>query len=267
MRRNATLLAALLLLVLLCFAQSALNNDAIVKMVKAGLGEDIVVSTINGQPGKYGTTADDLIALKKAGVPDKIIAAMMAKASAPAAAPSAPANGGAAPGGGNGSTPAPVVTEVGVYYNKSGTWADLAPEVVNFKTGGVLKSIGTAGIVKGDMNGHINGLHSKTQLKTPVEILVYTPEGVAITEYQLLHLREQKDSREFRTVTGGVLHVSGGATRDAMEFEGKKVAPRTYQITLNSVGSGEYGLLPPTGGDATGSSGRIGKLYSFRVIE
>ena len=30
--------------------------------------------------------------------------------------------------------------EVGVYYMKSDAWADLPPEVVNFKTGGVLKS-------------------------------------------------------------------------------------------------------------------------------
>jgi hypothetical protein len=164
------------------------------------------------------------------------------------------------------ATPPPVVAEIGVYYNKAGVWADLAPEVVNFKTGGVLKTIGTAGIVKGDVNGHLNGLHSRNQLKTPVELLVYTAEGVAITEYQLLHLRDQKDSREFRTMTGGVFHASGGATRDVLAFDSKKVAPRTYQITL-TLGSGEYGLLPPTSGDGTGTSGRIGKIYSFRIIE
>jgi hypothetical protein len=104
-------------------------------------------------------------------------------------------------------------------------------------------------------------------LKTPVTLLVYTPEGVAITEYQLLRLREQKDSREFRTVTGGVLHESGGATRDLLQFENKKIAPRTYEISLPNIGSGEFGLLPPAGADATASSGRLGKIYSFRVIE
>ena len=63
-----------------CSAQTALTNDAIIKMVKAGLGEDIVLSSIKAQPGNYTTGADDLIALKKAGVTDKIIAAMIAKA-------------------------------------------------------------------------------------------------------------------------------------------------------------------------------------------
>jgi len=249
--------------VVIAMAQTALTNDAILKMAKAGLGEEVLLSTINAQPGKYTTTTDDLIALKGAGVSDKVIAAMVSKmaggggaTTGTAAAPSTPAAHAAAP-----------VNEVGVYYKKADSWVDLPPEVVNFKTGGVLKSIGTAGIVKGDVNGHVNGPHSQTAVKSPVGLLVYTQEGVAITEYQLLRLRDNKDSREFRTVTGGVMHVSGGATRDLVPFENKKIAPRTYEIVLPNLGVGEYGLLPPAGGDSTSSSGRIGKIYSFRLLE
>jgi hypothetical protein len=261
MRLKLNFWALAAVFVIWCAAQTALTNDSIIKMVKAGLGEDIIVSTIKSQAGTYSTSADALIALKGAGVSDKIIAAMIEKGSGGAAAPSSAPAAAAAP------ADPPPVSEVGVYYNKAGKWADLSPEVVNFKTGGVLKTIGSAGIVKGDINGHLNGSHSPNQLKTPVELMVYTPEGVAVTEYQLLRLHDQKDSREFRTVTGGVLHASGGATRDVMPFENKKVAPRTYIITLPNLGAGEYGLLPPTSGDGTGSSGRIGKLYTFRIIE
>jgi hypothetical protein len=255
---------------LACLAQASMSNAEVVKMVKAGLSDDIVMGTIKSQPGSYSTTADDLIALKKAGVSDKVIAAMMEKNTAAAASGSAvPAPAGAvAPAAtAPAAAAAPMVSEVGVYYMKSGTWADLNPEVVNFKTGGVLKTIGTAGIVKGDVNGHLNGEHSPNQLKTPVELLVYTPDGTAITEYQLLRLRDQKGSREFRTVTGGAMHVSGGATRDLVPFESTKLAPRTYRIPLPNLGSGEYGLLPPAASDATSSSGRIGKIYSFRIVE
>ena len=88
---------------------------------------------------------------------------------------------------------------------------------------------------------------------------------MAITEYQLLRLRQQSNSREFRTVTGGVFHVSGGATRDLMPFDGKKIAPRTYEVILTNLDSGEYGFLPPPSSDATAATGRIGKIYSFRV--
>ena len=236
-------------------------------MVKAGLGEDLVISTIKSQPAAFSTTPDDLIALKTAGATDKIIAAVIEKGSAGSAAGAPSTTPPSQKIAAVTSTSPPPVNEVGVYFKKGETWTDLPPEVVNFKTGGVLKSIGTAGIVKGDVNGHVNGLHSKTQLKSPVELLVYTPEGTAITEYQLLRLRDQKDSREFRTVTGGVMHVSGGATRDLVPFESKKIAPRTYEIVLPSLGGGDFGLLPPAGGDSTSSSGRIGKIYSFRLIE
>lgn len=262
-------------LTVLAVAQTALTNDAIVKMTKAGLSEDIILSTIKTQPAQFQTGADALIALKQAGVSDKIIAAMVERAAGgPATAPAAAAEP-PAPSGALASPAEPAaatsggapITEVGVYYKKNDAWTDLPPEIVNFKSGGVLKTIGTAGIVKGDVNGHVNGEHSSTQLKTPVNLLVYTPEGTAITEYQLLHMRQQKDSREFRTMTGGVFHVSGGATRDLMTFESKKIAPRTYVVELPNLGSGEYGLFPPSAGDSTGASGRIGKIYSFGVIE
>jgi hypothetical protein len=246
-----------LLLAAAVLAQTALTNDAVTKMVKAGLSEDIVLGTIKSQPAAFTTGADDLIALKSAGVSDKIIGAMVARMSSPAPVAAPAAAAATAPTAG-------LVSEVGLYFKKADVWTDLPPEVVNFKTGGVLKSIGTAGIVKGDINGHVEGEHSKTSLKTPVDILVYTPEGTAITEYQLLLLHDTKDSREFRTVTGGVMHVSGGATRDLVPFESKKLAPRTYEVILPNLGAGEYGFLPPSGAETTG---RIGKIYSFHIIE
>src|SRR5215471_6812651 len=125
MRRIATRLGAPVMFLACCLAQTALTNDAIVKMVKAGLSEDIVISTIKSQQGQFATSADDLITLKKAGVPDKVISAMIDKGSAPAANPlvTAATPAAATPASAGASGPAPVVSEVGVYYNKSGTWA------------------------------------------------------------------------------------------------------------------------------------------------
>jgi len=250
---------ALALLVLgagAALAQQALNNDAVVKMVKAGLGEDVIVGMINSQPGKYTLDADHLIALKGAGVSDKVLAAMVAKSSG-AAAPAA-----AAP-----AADKPVVDDVGVYYKKEGKWTDMQPEVINWKTGGMLKGMASMGMVKPDMNGHIQGKRSKTEVTTPLDFLIYVPEGTAITEYQLLRLREHGDSREFRSVTGGVIHASGGASRDEIPFESKKLAPRTYEIFLpNNLGKGEYGFLPP-GATSSSNMASSGKMYSFSVLE
>lgn len=213
--RKGFLAVVLLLVCPILSAQQAQTNDSIIKMVKAGLSDDLIVTTINGTPGNYNTSADGLIALKGAGVSDKIVAAMVARANAPATpAPVAAPMSSGLPAG---------IDEVGVYLkDKTGAWIELMPEIVNFKTGGALKSFATNGIIKQDMNGHVAGPKGKTTATFPVVFAVYVPEGTAITEYQLLRLRPNGDSREFRSVTGGVVHTSGGAIRDSVEFKGEK---------------------------------------------
>ena len=77
------------------YGQAPLDDAAIGKLVKAGVGEQTIVATIGLQPGKYALSSDDIIALKKAGVSDKILAAMIVRnaaanaASATSAAPTA----------------------------------------------------------------------------------------------------------------------------------------------------------------------------------
>jgi hypothetical protein len=242
-------------------AQQTMNNDAVIKMIKAGLSDDIIVGSISSQPGQYDTSADGLIALKAAGASDKVVGAMITKASGASAAPAsaaAPAANGLPPG----------IDEIGVYMkDRSGNWVGIMPEVVNFKTGGVMKSVFTNGIVKGDINGHIDGAKAKTTATLPVVFAVYTQDGTAITEYQLLRLRTNSDNREFRSTTGGVFHSSGGAKRDSVDFQATKLAPRLYQITVDqTMGKGEYGLLPP-GAVSSSNMASAGKIYTVSVPE
>lgn len=186
---------------------------------------------------------------------------MVAKAAAPAAAPApvaAPAGSGRPAG----------IDDVGVYYqDKSGAWSNLEPEIVNFKSGGMLKSFASQGLVKPDTNGHIPGAHAKQVLTFPLTLAVYVPEGVDIAEYQLLRLRENSNNREFRSVTGGVIHSSGGATRDEVQYQSAKIAPRVYKIVLDqALGKGEYGLLPP-GSYTSSNMASGGKVYTISVPE
>ena len=62
------------------------------------------------------------------------------------------------------------------------------------------------------------------------------------------------------------MHESGGATRDLIPFEGKKIGNRMYKVLLPNLGAGEYGFLPPEA--VTLSKGAsIGKMHTFRLIE
>lgn len=78
-RLRSMAVALLAISTIACIAQQSLNNDAVIKLEKAGLGEDLVISTIKTQPGTYSLQPQDLINLKEAGVSDHIISAMMEK--------------------------------------------------------------------------------------------------------------------------------------------------------------------------------------------
>ena len=68
--------------VCLC-AEVVLTNDTVLKLVRAGIGEDSILGMVNEQPGIYALSTDDLVALKKAGVTPKILAAMLVRNGAP----------------------------------------------------------------------------------------------------------------------------------------------------------------------------------------
>ena len=267
--RKQFLMIAFLTFSPLLVAQQGLTNDSVVKMTKAGLSPEIVAATVKSQPGNYDLSAEGLITLKKAGVGDQVISAILAHNSAAATPGSSSefANGAGTAVSSNGLPPG--VDSTGIYYkDKSGNWTEVNAEVVNFKTGGVLKHIGSAGIVKGDLNGHVAGFHSKLPLPAPAEFILYTTEGVSPGEYQLIRFRSSSDSREFRSLTGGVAHTSGGAARDTADFTSRKIAPHLYAITLGTdIGKGEYGFLPPletANGKSVSSSG---KIYTFSFGE
>jgi hypothetical protein len=247
--------------------EEILNNDSIIQLLKIGLDDDTIIAKIQKTKHNFDMSTQGLVALKQAGASNRLIQFMISPAQ-PAQKAASQADASPAQPSVIGSLFNPAAslpTEIGVYTKKDDRWAEIQPEVVNWKTGGVLKRVATVGIVKGDVNGNINGPHSRNEVKTPIEFIIVTAEGVAITEYQLIHLNENKDDREFRTVTGGVFHSSGGATRDLLQFEGTKLASRTFSVKLTSMGAGEYGFLPPGVAVAGNSSGTQGKMYTFRI--
>jgi len=78
--RKSSIAVLLLLCSSLVIAQQTLTNDSIVKMAKAGLSDELILSTINASSGKYDVTADGIIALKRGGVSDKVVSALLLRA-------------------------------------------------------------------------------------------------------------------------------------------------------------------------------------------
>jgi hypothetical protein len=230
-----------------------LTNDAILRMHRAGLGDELILQTISAQAGRYDTSPDALIALKQAGLSDPILSALANKARRSLTHPN----------------PEPIVlspvNEIGVYYKDStGRWQPMESEPVHSKSSGWIKNTLSDGIIKTDMNGMVNGPQAKLLLPRPIEFLIYTADGVDAGEYTLIRFRLNGKDRQFRTLTGGVFHSTGGAKSDEMEFTAKKVASRTWIFTLGRDTPGaEYGILPPGTGNVTNG----GKIYTFAISE
>jgi len=241
--------------------QHALTNDTIVKMTRAGLDDTVIVQTIQTQPAAFDTAPDDLIELKNAGVSQHVIAAMQARSAGLVLRPNTPAA----------VNPAPLaagVDEVGVYYqDKDGQWIPLKTERVQFKSSGWLKDVATHGIVKQDMNGHLDGQQSPLSLPTGVHILIYAPTGTQAEEYDFIRFEEHSKSRDFRVKTGGVFHSETGSQRDEIEFHPVKVAKDMYTFTVPAdIEKGEYGVLPPGSSNVPGIS-NAGKIFTFSIRE
>jgi hypothetical protein len=234
------------------------TNKDVLDLVALGLSEDIVIEKIRTAPETaFDTSLESLKVLKAAHVSDAVIRVMINPktvvvpatpivAAVPAANPDLP-------------------DDVGVYISVRGKLTEVSPEVVGYKTGGVMKTIATQGLDKGHRNGTVQGPKSALQVGSDAEFIVRVPEGTAITEYQLLRLDMKSNRREFRAWTGGVFHSSEGAEKNAEKFDSEKIAPRVFRVRLPALKKGEYGFLPP--GNTAGNIASSGKLYSFGITE
>jgi hypothetical protein len=243
------------------------GNDDIVRMAKAGLGDDLLIQTIQVKPGHYETNPDDLISLKSAGLSDRVIAAMQAHGTTSTTSGRTLLSGNK-PGEIATMPLAAGVDEIGVYYkDKNGEFVPLKTERVDFKSGGAVKTILTHGIISKDLNGHLDGTKSPLNLFAGTQIVIYAPLGTDAAEYTFIQFRQHEKDREFRVNTGGVFHSETGAQRDSIPFEAKKIAPQMYTFNLPAdLVVGEYGVLPPGSSNTQGIAG-TGKIFTFSIPE
>jgi len=261
----------LLSLLLVCavplvLAQQTLNNSEVIRMVKAGLADNIVVSTIQSQPGQYDTSTDGLIALKTAGVDDTVIAAIIARASG-AAAPAPAAAPAAAPADPNDPN-AP--HEAGIWVFTQNKMVELEPSVYSSgKTGGMFATAMTYGIAKTKTKAVLRDAHANTRVSDPAAVFYFyfekqeaglsnasSPFGGTSTpnEYVLLKFEVKGDTRETTIGKYNAYGASGGVDDKALvDFSYEKLRPGAYKVTPKApLDPGEYGFMAPGGVVAAG---------------
>jgi hypothetical protein len=240
-------------------AQEPMNNEGIIKLVKSGMTEELIINVVQQQPGSYTFGANDLVTLKEASVSEKIISAMLAKGRGDAheGTPAGPAGSAkAAPYSG----PRSSISGPGLYYKKGAEYFELLTEEVEWKTSGAMKNIASAGIVKKDLNGTVTGPSSRNFLTNPMEIVLSPASGVTVNSYLLLPMKPNKGLREFSV---GPVNKSGVA-KGAIPFGVERVGENQFRMVLQTpLAPGEYGILAALPSD---SSTTTSKMYTFRIL-
>jgi hypothetical protein len=257
--------------------RNLLTNDDVMRMTRLKFDDTTIMKTIQLSDANFDLTVAALVNLKEQGVSQVVIQAMLA-----ASSPRKEGRTGTVASTVSRTTPEKPITlpdEVGVFVRQKDKLVSIEPEIANWRTGGIIKEAVTLGFDKGHINGTVKRPHSRLDLTRdggnvsafmgvakPFQFYIRCAEGDSASEYQLLHFWEKADRREFRSVTGGVLHESGGAQNNVIEFAFDKVASRTYKVELTNLGVGEYGFLAP-GTTASFNAASQGKVYTFRVVE
>ncbi|MBI1352798.1 MAG: hypothetical protein GC160_00525 [Acidobacteria bacterium] len=224
----------------------------VLTLKEAGLTDDTIIAKVRQNQQPLDLSVDQMVELKQAGLSAEVIQALLN----PAPAVASTTNGSKFNDG--------FPQEVGVYLLKENRWEFMEPELVTWRTGGMLKSIGTAGLHKGHISGVIDGRNARVQVSPPVELFIRAEEGVAASEFQLLKMDIRKDLREFRALTSGVLRAKSGSERNAVPFNPEKVGVQAYKLVLTQVDKGEFGLLAP-GAVGSASMSSSGKVFAFGV--
>jgi hypothetical protein len=261
-------------------AAETLNNASVIQLVEAGIGNDAIIAKIKAADGEYDLNTDDLIALKNAGVPSAVIAAMIAGPDKSELAPQAMSATDINP-----MTPHPS----GVYLidTSANRLSRIDPTVSNqAKTGGIFGYALTMGIASMSVKVAIAGQRARVATPTNVPTFYFffdasNPTTANISsswaagsaqtvsspsEFTLIKLNEKQGRREARV---GSLNIGGAKTgvmdQDRIAFDYEIVREGVYKVTpKQSLNAGQYGFIYALAGGGTGGA-MTARIFDFGV--
>jgi len=223
-----------------CLAQTSTpnDNDKVVALCQKGLDDDIVIARIKASSWTFGVADEDLVALKKAGVPSKIVAAML---------------------------DASVISAAKVSVDGKPV---LMQTLGQAKVGGRMGSAFTYGIKSVKQKAFLTGPKASVTAASGTPTIVITlPKGETIDSYMIVQLDRKDDRRELEVGSmGGVVGAKTGIRAEAIR---KTTATPNGEnsfklVPTEALKSGEYLIY------VVGSADKLkeiyGKGYDFSVL-
>ena len=270
-------------------AAETLDNAAIVQLVEIGLGEEAIVAKINSTATQFDVSTEQMIALKNAGVPSSVIAAMIEKSNAPTVSDAASVSI---------DSPDPLVPHAsGVYMLAD--WLD-EPKMMlidattsnQTKTGGFLGYALTGGIASMSFKTVIPQREARTTTtrKRPTFYFYFDQANSSLSnrgggnfwmagavtspaEFSLIKFKVKKDRREAKVGNFNIGGAKAGVmAKDQIPFDYERLAPGVFEVKPTvDLEPGEYGFLysSQTGGGVgiAGVGAQTSRIFDFSIQE
>lgn len=238
-----------------------LNNDSVLALIAAGLGDEVVVAKVNTTPSNYDLSTAAVIALKEKGVSGAVLAAMITASSVKAEIPMSL------------DSPDPLVPHPsGIYLSGVEKMTRIESTTTRqARTSGVFGAILTGGLSGLRVKAAINGPAAPLKIanKSPVFYFYFDQAaqglgaaGGAVTspnEFSLIRFEQKKDKREAVVGSTGLGGAKAGLRdKDQREFNADQIAPGVYKVTLaNPLTPGEYGFVSGAVGQGANATFRV----------
>lgn len=258
--------AAVLMMMASPTLAETLNNDAVLSLLAAGLGDEVVIAKIKSSPSTFDLSTATVIALKQKGVSGAVIAAMINSTAAPSQTAMSV------------DSPDPAVPHPsGIYLAGAAKMTRIESTTTRqARTSGMLGYALTGGLSGMRVKAAVNGPTSRTTVTDARPVFYFYFDqaaqglgaaGGAVTspnEFSLTKFEVKPDKRE--AVIGSIGFggaKSGLRDKDQRGFSADQIAPGVYKIIPNeALAPGEYGFI--SGGVGSGANATF-RVFDFTV--
>jgi hypothetical protein len=247
-----------------------LTNKGVIELSKAGFGKDMILAKIESSNCKFDVSTAALIDLKKQGVPDDVVKAIMDRSNSTSTsggtAP-APNTSGSSSSSSNGSKKAIVSSKTA---NNLAAGVDLMNHVYSYNkstqaVAPLEKSVAGIRTKQGPFGGsvmlHVDGAKAATRIASQETLsFVINTGSSALPELMLYKLKSGKDKREVASMK--LNSFTGMKTgEDVISLNVSKLEDGIFLITpVKSLAKGEYFFSGKPVAGATSAD-----AYSFGV--
>lgn len=268
------------------FAQEeTMTNEEVISLAKAGLNNSIIIDKIRTSKTNFDVSTNSLITLKKAGVSDAVVAAMLEAKSGKSAngTGSAMSNSNGAAGGDPNDPMAKHSYGIYLFEERDGArkMTQLAPNVSsqNRTGGGLTASVTPFGLGKIKTKANLPGTTANLQIKESRPTFYFyldpssgglnTASGVPSvpSEFVLIRFNVRSDNREVTIAKSNAWGGKGGLSDEyVVQFNAESMGNGIYKISpAIDLKKGEYAFYLVNSGNSNANAAVGSKFFDFGV--